>query len=85
MPPLPPPLVGGTSAGQQSQLQGGQVAPAGQAGQAHPQPPPAEPPSAGGFMWMQVPVGHGVVKQAMPSWTQAHESAVSAAHDFASV
>lgn len=70
---------------QQSQLQGGQVCPAGQAGHAQPQPPPPDPPSAGGVMWTQVPVGHGVVKQAMPSCTQAHESAASAAHDLASV
>ncbi len=78
----PPPETG---AEQQSQVQGGQAWPAGQAGHAQPQPPPPAPPSAGGVMWTQVPVGHGVVKQAMPSCTQLQASAVSAAQDFASV
>jgi hypothetical protein len=79
--------VGG-GLGQQVQLQGGQVAPTGQAGQAQPQPPPPEPlpPSeTTGCVFAQTPLGQGVVKQAMPRAVQPHWSAVSARHDFASV
>ena len=67
--------------GQQSQVQAGQVVPAGQAGQAQAHPPPATPPSLGGLIRMQLPDGQGVVKQAMPSDTQPQASAVSALHD----
>jgi hypothetical protein len=74
----PPPA---SVAGQQSHVQAGQVAPAGQAGQAQAQPPPATPPSLGGLIRMQLPDGQGVVKQAMPSDTQPQASAVSALQD----
>jgi hypothetical protein len=73
---------------QQLQVHGGQVAPAGQAGQAQPQPPPPEPlpPSeATGCIFAQTPLGQGVVKQAMPRAVHPHWSAVSARHVFASV
>ena len=80
--------VGG-ELGQQLQLQGGQVAPAGHAGQAQPQPPPPEPtpPSdvTTGCIFAQTPLGQGVVKQAIPREVHPHWSAVSATHDFASV
>jgi len=82
------PVVGGE---QQLQLQGGQVAPAGQAAQAHAQPPPPDPElppvpaSAGGLMRMHEPEGQGVVMQAIPSWIQVHESAESAAQVAASL
>jgi hypothetical protein len=74
--------------GQQLQLQGGQVAPAGQAGQAQAQPPPAPPPPSDvttGCIFAQTPLGQGVVKQAIPSEVHPHWSAVSATHDFASM
>ena len=76
---------------QQLQLHGGQVVPAWHAAQAHAQPPlpdpelPPAPPSEGGLMRMHEPEGQGVVKQAMPSWIQEHESAESLAHEVASV
>lgn len=70
-----------SASGQQSQVQAGQVVPAGQAGQAQAHPPPATPPSLGGLIRMQLPDGQGVVKQAMPSETQPQASAVSALHD----
>jgi len=58
-------------AAQQLHVQGGQVLFAGQAAQAHAQPPPEHPvpapPSGGGLMRMHEPLGHGVVKQAIPS------------------
>ena len=80
--------VGG-ELGQQLQLQGGQVSPARQAGQAQAQPPPPDPlpPSevTTGCIFAQTPVGQGVVKQAIPSDVHPHWSAVSATHDFASV
>lgn len=80
--------VGG-EVGQQLQLHGGQVAPAGQAGQAQPQPPPPEPvpPSdvTTGCILAQTPLGQGVVKQAIPRAVHPHWSAVSARHDFASL
>jgi len=75
------PPVPASVAGQQSHVQAGQVAPAGQAGQAQAHPPPATPPSEGGLIRMQLPDGQGVVKQAMPSDTQPQLSAVSALHD----
>jgi hypothetical protein len=62
--------------GQQLQLQGGQVSPAGQRGQAQAQPPPPEPLPAStvttGCTLAHTPDGHGVVKQAMPSAVQPH-------------
>jgi hypothetical protein len=76
---------------QQLQVQGGQVVLAGHAAQAHAQPPladpepPLAPASGGGLMCMHEPEGHGVVKQAIPSWIQKHESAESAAHEVESV
>jgi hypothetical protein len=80
--------VGG-GVGQQLQLHGGQVSPAGQAGQAQAQPPPPEPlpPSeiTTGCILAHMPLGQGVVKQAMVIAVQPHASAVSAAHDLASV
>jgi hypothetical protein len=80
--------VGG-GAGQQLQLQGGQVWPVAQAGQAQAQPPPPEPlpPSevTTGWILAHTPLGQGVVKQAMPSDVHPHWSAVSAVHDLASV
>jgi predicted NBD/HSP70 family sugar kinase len=79
--------VGG-GLGQQLQLHGGQVAPAGQAGQAQAQPPPEPlPPSdvTTGCIFAQTPLGQGVVKQAIPSDVHPHWSAVSATHDFASL
>ncbi len=78
----PPPDAG---AEQQSHVQAGQLAPAGQAGHAQAQPPPPVPPSTGWLIRTQVPEGQGVVKQAIASCTQAHESALSPAHDVASV
>ena len=60
-----------------------------QAGQAQPHPPlpeplpPSEVPT--GCVLAQTPLGHGVVTQAMPSTVHPHWSAVSAAHDCASV
>jgi hypothetical protein len=74
--------------GQQLQLQGGQVAPAGQAGQAQAQPPPAKlPPSmvTAGCSCAHEPVGHGVVKHSMVSAVQLHSLAASAVQDLASV
>jgi len=72
----------------QLQLHGGQVAPAGHAGQAQPQPPPEPmPPSevTTGCTFAQTPLGQGVVKQAISSAVHPHWSAVSARHVFASV
>jgi len=71
-------VAGGTmttdalGAEQQLHVQGGQVLPSGHAAQAQAQPPPPEDPvpapaSAGGLMRVHVPLGHGVVKQAIPS------------------
>jgi hypothetical protein len=76
-----------SGAGQQLQVQGGQVVFAAQAGHAHAHPPPLElePASAGAVMRMHEPEGHGVVKQAIPSSIQEHASAVSLVHDAASV
>jgi predicted small lipoprotein YifL len=74
---------------QQLQVQGGQVVFAAHAGQAHAQPPPLlpvpPPASDGGLIRMHDPDGHGVVKQAMPSWTQVQASAESDVHEAASV
>ncbi|MES1206944.1 MAG: hypothetical protein ABUS79_13490 [Pseudomonadota bacterium] len=58
---------GGTGAGQQSHLHGGQVAPSVHAGQPQPQPPlpVPPPPSAGWLIRTHWPVGHGVVKHAI--------------------
>jgi hypothetical protein len=63
----------------------GQVAPAGQAGQAQPQPPLPEPLPASTVTRAHEPVGHGVVKHSMVSAVQPHASAVSATQDLASV
>jgi hypothetical protein len=75
---------GGGVVPQQSQAQGGQVWPATQAGQAQAQPVPPPPPP-GGFIWVQAPVGHGVVMHWIPSSIQPQPSAVSAAHDLTSL
>jgi hypothetical protein len=74
---VPPPVAGGGAA-QQLQAQGGQLWPAAQAGQAQAHPPPPLPGT--GLVWVQTPVGQGVVTQAMPSSTQPQASAVSARH-----
>jgi hypothetical protein len=76
----------GGSLGQQLQVQGAQLAPGAQAGQAQPQPPPGPLPAspAPDPILAQTPLGQGVVKQAIPKVVQPHASAVSARQDFAS-
>jgi hypothetical protein len=70
---------------QQLHVHAGQVAPAGQAGQAQAQPPPPEPLPASAATRAHEPVGHGVVKHWMVSAVQPHASAVSATQDLTSV
>jgi hypothetical protein len=74
-------FVGG---GQQSHAHGGQLCPATQAAQAHPQPPPVPPSPGTGLTWTHAPLGQGAVTQTMPSSIQLHEFAPSARHDMAS-
>lgn len=80
----------GAGAGQQLHVQGGQVWPSVQAGQAQPHPPPVPeplPPSGvtTGVIRAQVPVGQGVVMHSMVKEVQPHASAVSAVQEAASV
>jgi hypothetical protein len=54
------------------QAQGGQVSPSTHAGQAQPHPPPGT-----GFIWTQLPCGHGAVTHAIASATQPQLLATS--------
>jgi hypothetical protein len=71
-------VVPGVTVGQQLQLHGGHVWPAGHAAQAQPQPPPIKPPSEEPFICMQVPDGQDAELHAMPSAAHPQASAVSA-------